>query len=199
MFEAAAHHRLNANLLLAMYYEPIDTILQKICRTQIRTLTFLEAQPNVPVGEYIFLPYYCTDPKCDCRRAMVRVLTSGSTKPLAVISYGWESKTFYRKWGPFFSEEDLLKYKGPALEPFQPQGPHAEIWLAYFQQMLKDPEYARRYIDLYTKFKWETGMKIPKDLQPYLGLTAPCLCESGELYKSCCGAKQARRRRRKLR
>lgn len=182
-----------------MNYTPFDNILPKIGQTQIRTLIFLEEHTGIAKGDYAFVPAYCMDPKCDCRRALVYVIEAEAQDPIAVISYGWESKAFYHAWAPHLGKAAIEWFKGPALDPFQPQGPQAEIWVAYFQKMLKDPEYARRCISLYTKFKWEIGMKIPKDLQPYLGLTAPCLCESGELYKSCCGAKQARRRRRKLR
>ena len=62
--------------------------------------------------------------------------------------------------------------------------------------MLEDQEYSRRFARLYAQFKYKIGMKIPKDLQPWVGLTKECLCSSGELFKFCCGqgARRALRR-----
>jgi len=48
------------------------------------------------VGEFHFIPRYCKDSGCDCRKSEVYVLHEGEV--VAVIDYGWETEAYYSKW-----------------------------------------------------------------------------------------------------
>ncbi len=173
-----------------MHYKPFYAEFPNIAAVQTRTVTVPAGEQVLPMGQYGFLPSYCVDKKCDCRRAMINVHRpdmDSQAPPLAILSYGWEPRSFYRKWSPEMPEEMLNWFKGPAVEPMQSQGPYAEELLQLFKTLLEDKEYARRYIRHYVLFKWKIGMKLPKDLQPWLGLFHDCPCGSGEKFKFCCG------------
>jgi hypothetical protein len=180
-----------ASKTLLMYFELLYSVLPQVAAKQTRVLTFLEDESASPIppGEYAFLPFYCNERKCDCRRVMIKVVDEhiNIERPQATLSYGWEPASFYKKWSVRMPPEELAWFKGPALDPFQSQGPYADSFERLFISMLEDQEYSRRFARLYAQFKWKIGMKIPKDLQPWVGLTKECLCGSGELFKFCCG------------
>ena len=56
---------------------------------------------DLPAGVSGFFEPFCNEPGCDCPRVTILVLRpeTGWNKVWASISYGWESKDFYRKWG----------------------------------------------------------------------------------------------------
>lgn len=175
-----------------MQFEPFFTKFPKIAAIQTRAIRMLDDKQVLPEGEYGFITAYCNDKKCDCRRAMIHVYRSdqhADSYPIAVLSYGWEPKSFYLKWSPGMPKEELEWFKGPAVEPFQPQSQYAGATLYIFKEMLKDANYAKRFIRQYVLFKWKSGMKLPKDLLPWLRLLDDCPCGSGEKLKFCCAAK----------
>ncbi len=94
----------------------------------------IEGYPELPDDEYGLLESYCPDPKCDCRRVMLNVISrrrleQGKSGFLASISYG-------------FDRDD--EFTGPMLDPLNPQSRYAEALLAVVEQMLADPAYVQR-------------------------------------------------------
>jgi hypothetical protein len=172
-----------------MFFRPFYSDFPKIAAKQTRSITIPNEIGGLQKGEYGFIELYCSDKHCDCRRVMIQVLTPDADRPLAVISYGWEPKPFYRKWAKALSDEDLNWFKGPALDPYQPQGQYSEILLLHFKLQLGDKKYTNRLIGHYVMVKQKQGMKLPKDLQPWFNSMNPCGCDSGTAFRFCCGKK----------
>ena len=176
-----------------MQFLAYNSILPKIAEHETRSITVLENGEILPIGEYSFIELYCEDKKCDCRRVMVHVFSGDSSQKhprLAVLSFGWEPKAFYRKWAPNLSDDDLKYFRGPALDPREKQTIHSEHLLTCFKMMLNDDVYRQRIIRHYVQFKQKTGMKIPKDLEGWSGSMQDCGCKSGLKFRFCCGAKK---------
>jgi hypothetical protein len=176
-----------------MYFRQFYSEFPKIAERETRALTILQTTDGLPAGEYGFIDFFCADKKCDCRRVMVKVMVNDSSLKdpyLAVISFGWEPKAFYRKWSKSLSDEDLNWFRGPALDPYQPQTKYAPMLLEYFKEMLNDKPYRQRIIRHYAQFKQKTGAKLPKDLEGWTGSMQDCGCESGLKFRFCCGAKK---------
>ncbi len=72
---------------------PAGEILGPEC--QIRTVS-ISADSYLPDGEYTFIDTYCTDNTCDCRKTIIQIIHD--KKLVSVVSFGWESPTFYLRW-----------------------------------------------------------------------------------------------------
>ena len=172
-----------------MQFTGFHEVLPKIAEKETRCVTIL-GDLGVPKGEYVFLDVHCADKTCDCRRVFINVMkmTPRSAEHIATISYGWESLAFYRKWSLGLSNEMLIEFKGPCLDRFQKQSPHAPYFLDFFKNMIAtDTAYVNRLKKHYKLFKWRTGMKLPKDI-PFDPLML-CPCGSEAKFKFCCGRK----------
>ncbi|HRK83004.1 MAG TPA: hypothetical protein PLZ12_16280 [Saprospiraceae bacterium] len=174
-----------------MHFEAFFTQFPNVAEHETRVLTVLKnADTKLPVGEYGFVEFFCKDRKCDCRRVMVQVFGPDMEKtgrPTAVFSYGWEPKSFYRSWFPFLPDEELNWFKGPAIDPYQPQSQYSQELFGAFLEMLKDKNYKERIIRHYVMQKQKSGMKTPKDLLPWSSGMRDCGCGSGLKFKDCCG------------
>jgi uncharacterized protein YchJ len=176
-----------------MHFLGFNSIFPKIAEHETRSITVLQNGESLPIGEYSFIELYCADKKCDCRRVMMHVFFTDSNQVrsrLAVLSFGWEPKAFYRKWAPNLSDDDLKYFKGPDLDPHERQTSHSERLLECFKIMLNDGAYRQRIIRHYVQFKQKTGMKMPKDLEGLSGSMQDCGCKSGLKFRVCCGAKK---------
>ncbi len=173
-----------------MEFLTFHSLLPKIAEKETRFVT-IRNDKNVPNGDYAFMDVHCADKTCDCRRVFINVIQMNpqyGLKQIATISYGWESLAFYRKWGHGVPDDMLKDMKGPCLDAFQQQSPHAEVFLTFFKNMIaSEPTYVNRLKKHYTLFKWRTGMKLPKDM-PFDPLIQ-CPCGSEKSYKFCCGKK----------
>ena len=120
--------------------------------SEYRSFTALEIE-GLPSAEYGFIEFYCNDSSCDCRRVQLVVIEPEVTKRfLATISYGWESREFYRKHFTFISEEDSPCE--PILEPFGDQSEYSEILLDCCKRfLLSDEAYIERLKKHYGLFK----------------------------------------------
>lgn len=155
-----------------MLFAQFFTQFPELAVVETRTITVLKEGDILPKGEYGMVDLYCTDKKCDCRRVMIQVFKTADLKDpelVAVLSFGWEPKAFYLNWSPSMPEAELAWFKGPALDPFQPQSPYAKDILEVFKEMLRDEAYRTRFIRHYAMFKQKTGMKLPKDLRKWAG------------------------------
>jgi hypothetical protein len=116
-------------------------------------LVITEDFRSVPPDKYWFIEWYCIDPECDCRR--VRLLVTPEANPdqsVAVISWGWETREFYRKW---LDDDDHARgTMAGCLEEMVPQSRYAETFLSLFQERIgADAELRRRFAEHYALFK----------------------------------------------
>lgn len=173
-----------------MEFKSFHEILPQIAEKETRFVT-IRNNANVPDGDYAFMDTHCADKTCDCRRVFIQIQQVNPAykqRHIAMISYGWESFAFYRKWSGGLTNEMLVEFKGPCLDSFQKQSPDAPYFLEFFKNvMLTDASYVNRLKKHYALFKWKTGMKLPKDI-PF-DPTMLCPCGSGAKYKFCCGKK----------
>lgn len=135
-----------------MHYAPLYEILPELARSETRSAT-VRNSPILPDGEYILIEAYCNDPTCDCRRVMFNVCTAGSNKLLAVVAYGWESKSFYARW---FGKNDpviIQRMQGPILNPGSPQSKLAPALLQLVSEVLQDKAYVARLQRHYALYK----------------------------------------------
>jgi hypothetical protein len=125
-----------------MFMTSFHSSFPDIALAETQRVTITHA-PGLPDGEYAFFESYCDDPACDCRRVLLNVYRSDNLSTcLAVISYGWESVGFYRRW--LHGSVQAQDAKGPMLEPLQPQSSHARALLALFRTLVEDDTYIQR-------------------------------------------------------
>lgn len=159
-------------MLFDMFYAHFP----ELAKVETRTFTVPNEGDILPRGEYGLLEWYCTDKKCDCRRVMIQVVKTldfQNPERVAVLSFGWEPKAFYLNWSPSMPDEELAWFKGPAIDPFQPQSQYAEESLKLLKAALEDQAYRKRLIRHYALFKQKIGMKLPKDLKKWVVGGAP--------------------------
>jgi hypothetical protein len=108
----------------------------------------------VPPGEYGFFEWFCNEDGCDCRRALLQVLSPQfPDRILATINYGWESAAFYTKW-MHGDEEAGREISGASLDPINPNSELADALLGSFRDFLKaHPEANQQLKRHYEMFK----------------------------------------------
>ncbi len=121
-----------------MPLQPFDQICPEIGSKEMRLCTVPTTKLGVPAGEYFLREFYCTEPDCDCRRVLVQFLAvHGNGEAAASINFGWEKAQYYKKWSRV---PDLWReMAGATLEPFVEQGPHGDLFLAIFKNLVKNP------------------------------------------------------------
>jgi hypothetical protein len=129
-----------------MAHQLFGAFFPEIAGKETRVVTVTDQKKTgLPPGEYGLLELYCTDPDCDCRNVYIQVVQEQFPGPLATISYGWESLSFYRAWMGVEDDDILTEFKGPALAPGTRQSPFARDWLRIFTGIVQtDKAYAKR-------------------------------------------------------
>ena len=106
-------------------------------------------------GTYELIDCYCPDPTCHCQKVCVAIVDGQQhQKRYAMISYGWQSSHFYRKWG---SDQQTIKMlTNGYLEPLEEQSKHADLFLRQFRLLAKsEPDFIKRFKKRYRLFKNE--------------------------------------------
>jgi hypothetical protein len=127
---------------------------QKVAERETRAVTLLRPMGGLPVGDYALVEFYCEEPDCDCRRVIIQIWRQDRPgTPLATFNYGWESKSFYKKW--MRGDDKLLEeMHGLTVEPFGRQSRHTAPLLALVERVLReDPAYVERLKRHYQMFK----------------------------------------------
>jgi hypothetical protein len=101
-----------------MYLIPFDHLFPEIGHKETRSLTLI----GLPGSRYNLYESYCPDPKCDCQRVMLNIVSRSEQKQVATISYGFDCSA---------------KSAGPYLDMFNPQSPYAEAILAVIAEHLE--------------------------------------------------------------
>ncbi|MFM8764290.1 MAG: hypothetical protein ACKOEZ_05580 [Spartobacteria bacterium] len=137
-----------------MPFEPFHSRLPAIAETETRSV-IVSDQADLPPAEYGFVEMFCNEPGCDCRRVFFTVFSSRTQKPVAVIAYGWESISFYRKWFKYpIPNMDIAELKGPVLNTMSSQCPYAPAILKLFNEvLLPDTDYIERIKRHYKLFR----------------------------------------------
>lgn len=127
-------------------------------------LTLADVEPPELAGTYGVSDLYCQDPSCDCQKVSL-VIFDDQGKIHATISYGWESKTFYRKWG--LDPEVIPSLTQGFLDPWAQQSRNSELFLKAFWHTAKDnPQFVSRLKRRYALFK-QTITEDPSLIVPY--------------------------------
>lgn len=147
---------------------------------------------HIPEGNYGFLELFCDRPNCDCRHAIIHIMTVEPTFKLwAVLRYGWESKKFYINW--MGDDSELSEYMPGAFidKMLSPNDLAAQEFLSVFMNMIKnDKQYAKRIETHYKMYKdaidHEEKPKPHRLTSEKIERNDPCSCGSGVKYKKCC-------------
>ncbi len=169
---------------------------------EIRTITVLEEKYGVPPDTYILNELYCGDDSCDCRRVMFSIRAENSQETLATVAWGWENKTFYKKWIGGHIDSDLLdELKGPALNDGTYQCEFADGLLELVKEQLSDSSFTQIIKKHYSETRKKVKEKDKKEKQVEIReireeeqynsyekpkRNEPCFCGSGKKYKKCC-------------
>lgn len=117
-----------------MKFVPAGEIIGE--KHQVRTVRITQ-NSQLPSGEYSFVDMYCSDPSCDCRKAMIQVLHNGVH--VATINYGWESPEFYKKWmGGDKEDNEFSGMSGASIDFSSPNYVSGKGILGLFKSLLND-------------------------------------------------------------
>jgi len=134
-----------------VFYERFAERFPEVGYAETRTAR-VTGRRDLSDGNYGFIEMFCTDPACDCRRAIIQVIEEKAPGDVvATINYGWETPEFYRSW--LGGETDDMELAGASLELLGKQGRHAVALLRLFERLLKDRSYADRIRKHYEMFK----------------------------------------------
>ena len=130
---------------------PFYTRFRDLAFQEMRVAT-IQGRSDIPDGEYGFLELYCEEPRCDCRRVIINVIsmTTGS-KVWATINYGWETPEYYASWTR--NKEAAEDMSGAWLDPLNPQTQYSWAFLDLFEYILLDQAYVDRLKRHYDMFK----------------------------------------------
>ena len=178
-----------------MGFIPFHEIEPDLAEREIRQITVVRSQGELPEAAYALVESFCPDPACDCRRVMLNVACKEQPERgfLATISYGFDR------------DEEMA---GPFLDPLNPQSEYSEALLKLVTtSALSDRGYVERLEEHYRLVKQAAAdlghpayMRIQEELQrgedpagfsPFarkerVPRNAPCPCGSGKKYKQCC-------------
>ena len=139
-----------------MPYIPLYEILPSVAITETRVITLMSSENefHLPSGEYGFVESFCDE--CDCRRAFFLVIKTGIAEPVAVITWGWESRNFYIKWFGSNEKDTIDQMIGCSLNWASKQSQIANQVLEMFKKMLlNDAAYISRVKRHYELFRKE--------------------------------------------
>jgi len=87
----------------------------------------------------------------------------------------------------------LTEFKGPALDTGQPQSQYSPFLLEKFIDLIAmDFDYFQRIQRHYAYFKYKKGMNLPSKLRRLIKPLEACPCDSGKIFKLCCGKTRSR-------
>ena len=132
-----------------MAYELFISRFAELGRKETRSATvFANNSYGLPADEYGLLEMYCNDENCDCRRVFFNIASRKREEIIAVVTYGWESESFYRKWfgsdDTEYSRMAVKEMTGLGLNSASQQSKYAPAALELVRDILKDENYMAR-------------------------------------------------------
>ena len=117
-----------------------------------RSITITDDMHGIPLGQYGLIQMYCDDVRCDCRRVVFHIEKDG--KRHAIVGYGWEKYSFYRKWfGPGARKANIENFMGPALHDGISDYSYSILFVALIKAALSDKLYCNRISQNYKLFR----------------------------------------------
>jgi hypothetical protein len=150
-----------------MPFAPFHELCPAVAKAETRTVTLLEPRLGIPVGDYSFLEMFCNEENCDCRRVFRMVISSVRKDVEAVIAWGWEDESFYKRWLGMNDPAMIAEMRGPCLNVGSPQSNVAPALLELAQTvLLADPAYVDRIKRHYALFRAKVdesaGVETPR-------------------------------------
>jgi hypothetical protein len=128
-----------------MPFVPFHDFFPDLAERETRSVNLLEEADGLSAGDYALMEMYCDERRCDCRRVFFMVVSRTKQKPLAYISFGWESADYYAKWMKGADPQTLREAVGVALNRLSPQSKYAPRLLELVRDVvLRDPAYVER-------------------------------------------------------
>jgi hypothetical protein len=132
---------------------PFINRFQDVAGSEMLILYVQKQGLPLPLGEYAFFEWFCDEPPCDCRRALLQVVSPQHPgRILATINYGWESAAFYTRWmhGDTKAGREITS---ASLDPINPQSELADTLLDAFRDYLRTdtpyPQQLKRHYELF--------------------------------------------------
>ena len=97
-------------------------------------LNISDVSPPHLKGRYRVADLYCQAPSCNCHKTSLLFINQHQ-EVVATVSYGWKSKTFYRKWG--LDKDMIQSLTHGFLDPWGQQSENASVFLDAFLFTLK--------------------------------------------------------------
>jgi hypothetical protein len=117
-------------MLLVPFWKFFPKLAHDECRFIFLVPDHPGAGPDDADERLALFEHYCPDPKCDCRRVMLEVVSETEGGPLCSISFGFD--------------RDAVDC-GPFIDPFNPMAPYAKKVLALVEKtVLSDRAYVAR-------------------------------------------------------
>ena len=141
-----------------MAYELFINKFGELARKETRSATVIANNSyGLPADEYGLLEAYCDDENCDCRRVFFNIASRKQEEIIAVVTYGWESESFYRKWfghgDPATVKMAVKEMTGLGLNSASQQSKFAPAALELVRVILQDKNYVARIKRHYKMFK----------------------------------------------
>jgi hypothetical protein len=141
-----------------MPYEPFIERFGELGKKETRSAAVFANNPyGLPADEYGLIEAYCNDENCDCRRVFFNIASRKRDEIIAVVTYGWEAESYYRKWfGGADTKSSRIAVKemtGLGLNSASHQSIFAPAALKLVAELLKDANYLARIKRHYKMFK----------------------------------------------
>lgn len=125
-----------------MPYEAFHNLFPQVGASETRSAAVM-GRVDLPDAEYGFVEFYCTEPKCDCRRALIKVISPQMPgQELATLSYGWDTAAFYGR--TLHDSKSAEGAAGVSLERLAQQSDLAAGVKRLFEEIVADANYAER-------------------------------------------------------
>lgn len=142
---------------------PLIKYCPEIARRET-TIVVIKGDKKIPDGVYALLESFCDEPDCDCCRVFVNIVSKKNPVViLATISYGWESRGFYRKWFGYPLDKEILNDMAtPILAVGCRQSELSDVLLDYYKEkVITDGAYVERLKRHYRLFKEALRKQTP--------------------------------------
>lgn len=172
-----------------MPYAPFHLSFPDIADTETRMI-ITKGNPELPDDTYLLSEAYCDEEDCDCRRVFFNVISEKDNEVGAVLTYGWETKQYYRDWMGSDDPSAIDGLKGIGLNLSNKQADWALALSKLVDQILKtDRAYLNRIKRHYRMFRAKIDEHYnsePIVVDKIPGRNDICNCGSGKKYKKCC-------------
>ncbi|MCX6249679.1 MAG: SEC-C metal-binding domain-containing protein [Bacteroidetes bacterium] len=174
-----------------MPYLAFQTYFPEIAKKETRCIQIFN-DPKLAGDQFILLELFCDEPKCDCRRVMLNILSEKRKKSVAVINYGWESEKYYENWFGKYDKDVIYELKGPSINILTRKTDITDKIFERVKITLEDNFYVKRIIEHYYIFQgYIENMALKnnpdhQNKQKPVGRNEPCPCGSGKKFKLCC-------------